>query len=477
MMVSEPGLAAAGTEAEPWKGLAPSSLLINLLPDLWRTVRGLWWVIPAMWASGSIQSAMDLSFLLFFFGLSVSRTVARYLSLRYRTHAGRLELTDGIVFRQHRTIDPARVQHMEITRNLLHRLTGLVELRIDTAGESGSEGQLSGLPEAEARRLQRFLSRTASPPASPGLKPSTPDLRTSALELIGYGLSIGRVGAALVAGTLLMEYLAVLSPRTFGGALSQLSPPLLAGFLLIGTVASFGLSAGSALVRFYGLQLTRTARGIQVEAGLFTRTSVEIPRDKVQLVRVTEPWLRRLLGFGSLHVETAGSVLPDEAGVASEASLPMVETQALHWATTLVIPGLDVDPWSAPLRPAAPRALVRALARALLRWTGISALIAWQTGSPLAMLLLLPGLLLAAWDWRRQGWLVTPHAIIVRSGIFERRTVLLDRNKIQSVHLRQGLLMRLAGLARVSVWVAGASVTLPELTEEECNQIFEGLVK
>jgi len=76
---------------------------------------------------------------------------------------------------------------------------------------------------------------------------------------------------------------------------------------------------------------------------------------------------------------------------------------------------------------------------------------------------LLPIALVGAWlDWKKQGWLVTPSAIVSRRGFFNRRTFIIARDKLQSVHRVQGPFMRLHGLSRLVVSVAGSRVSLPE---------------
>jgi putative membrane protein len=127
------------------------------------------------------QRLIDFGFLLFFLMMSFFRTLTHYMTLRYRVSEGRLELVEGLFFRQHRLIDPARIQNMEVIRNIFHRMAGLAELRIDTAGEGGAEGLLSAISIAEANQLRAELARmdrliygrpAAAPAAAPGLRVS-----------------------------------------------------------------------------------------------------------------------------------------------------------------------------------------------------------------------------------------------------------------------------------------------------------------
>jgi uncharacterized membrane protein YdbT with pleckstrin-like domain len=84
----------------------------------------------------------------------------------------------------------------------------------------------------------------------------------------------------------------------------------------------------------------------------------------------------------------------------------------------------------------------------------------WSMGA----LVLLPLSLPLSWlDWRNQGWLVTPHVILSRRGYLTRRTWVIARNKVQSVHMGQTPLMRWHTIAGVNIAVAGSQVRLPDI--------------
>jgi putative membrane protein len=147
-MVSDPGggdaVERSAVETGAWRALEPASLLVNLIPDLWRTARGAWPLLLAVFVGGGIANVVNLLLLASFFAMAVGRTVLHFLTLRYRLHEGKLEIQTGLIGRRFRVIDPARIQNVEIVQNVFHKLAGLVELRIETAGEAGAEGSLAG---------------------------------------------------------------------------------------------------------------------------------------------------------------------------------------------------------------------------------------------------------------------------------------------------------------------------------------------
>lgn len=460
-----------GSEAVRWRTLEPASLIVNLVPDLWRTARNAWPLLLALVVGGSARGFVDLGLILAFFAISVGRTVVHFATLRYRFSEGRLEIQSGLFGRRSRLIDPSRVQNVAIVRNVFHRMAGLVELRIETAGDSGAEGMLSAISEKEAENLRAALAAGQVAVASDA--PAEVLARMTVLELLAYGLSVGRVGLALVVTAVLFEGFGQVQPGQVERLVGSFSTPQLVGLGLAGMAAAYVLSAGSAVLRHHGYTLVRTARGIAAEAGLFTRRRMEVPTRKVQVVRVEEPWLLRWVGYATLQVETAGSPIPGEPG-AAEVVVPMVDQEEVGPMLGELLPRA---PWGGPLRPAARRALRRALVGATIRWGLLAAGAVWLGWSWLVPALLAWGWLSAWLDWRGQGWALVDGYVVARRGFLTRETDVVPVSKVQSVHRGDGPVLRANRLARVVVRVAGANVMLPDLDAADADAVFASLTE
>lgn len=461
------------SEAE-WHGLHPASLLVNLVPHLWRTARGAWPFVIAIAVGSGFQSWANLLVLLGFFASAVVRSTVHFLTLRYRVAGGKLELRGGLLTQSYRAIDIARIQNVEVVQNIFHRMSGLVEVRVDTAGEVGAEGLLSAISVDEGERLRLALSRREV--VVGGVVPDAV-AELGLVEILGYGVSAGRIGAAAaVLGVVMNATMDVsqFSPGTVPDA--GMGRGAIAGLVLLALAAGYSLSVAGAVLRFYGYRLTRTARGLATESGLFTRRRVEIPVRKVQMLRVQEPLVRRWMGYATMNIETAASGLPAEiGGQFAEGIVPMVHLDEAMDIARLALPALDIDPWAVSLRPAASRALWRGLGAATIRWSAIATIVALVVGSPWAYGLLAWGWLVAALDWRWQGWLVTDTFVVCRRGFIRRDTIILPRAKIQSLRMVAGPIVRAMGLARVVLWVPGGRVGLPDMTASDAASVFTGL--
>ena len=493
---AEPAASAERSET-PWRQLHPLSVVVNLVPQAWRTVRGAWplllvLVLPG--AAGGGVAIFDLSLLLLFFVMALARTLVHFTTLRYRVHAGRFEVRFGLLNRQARELDPVRIQNISLERNLFHRASGLVELRVETAGDGGTHGLLSALSMDAATELQDELQALVRNAQGQGLEPlddetqeteeverDGPLVSASLVELIAFGLSKRTIGTVAVLTAVGFELLSRMGPQ---GAEQlvwlQSQPSVLVAAFLLAFAGSWVWSAVTSVARHWRFTLHRRGDRLVSTEGLTTTRRVEIPVGKVQVVQIAEPWLRRAMGYASVLVETAALGFADGRVRQAEGVLPMVPGDALGTVLAALLPGRSEAALDGPLLPAAPRALWQSIVGRLLRYAILAGLfvaltrgVSWGWAAFAAVPLAVPfGYL----DWRWQGWLVTEGAIVMRRGFFRRRTWVVARDKIQSVHVGQTLFMRWHRLGRVEVRVAGSAVPLPDLRLEDAHRIYDSLL-
>ncbi len=463
-----------------WQTLHPSSLLINLGPRIWNALKGFWWlIVVAVFGGGSWGDLVGVGLgLTAVAGLGAASAVIHVLTLRYRVHAGRLEIRQGLVNKRARVIDPDRIQNAELVRNVVHKAFGLVEVRLETAGGARTEGLLSALTEDAAAGLLADLDRLRGREEEDAEAATTEVvLSVGVPELVAYGLTSRTVGTVAILGGLFAQALELMEPEEAVERAAGLGTAVVFAVIVLAFVVSFSLSVFMALLRHWRFTLSRTRDELEAESGLLTRRKARIPLDKVQLAAADEPLLRRWLGYGSVAIETAGLGTMKDESQAAEASVPMVPREDLGRLIQVAIPVAGIDPWGSQLDPPHPRALLRSLYGTTGRALAIVAAAVALAGTwGWLALLLVPATWIGAWlDHRAQGWRVTDDVVLARRGFWRRRTSLLARNKVQSVHLVQGPLMRRHGLGRLLVRVAGTQVALPDIGYDQARALMEQL--
>ncbi len=468
---------------EAWNRLHPASPLINLIPQAWRIVRAYWPLLLALLIgteAGTGLSWLDLLYLPLFFLAPMARTVIHWATLRYRVHEGQLEIRSGLLTRQVRLIGPERIQNSELVRNPMHRLTGLVEVRLETAGGVQTEGLLSALPLPQAQalmdRLDQLRRSTGMPTAQQEAPAAETILEVGSLELLAHGLTSRRVGVLAVLAAVGLELWQQVGDADPAALQQGMHPGFVAGVVLGSFVLGVLLAVGNSLLRYHGFALVRSDDRVEARHGLLTRRQVGMQIRRVQLIRVDEPLLRRMMGFATLHMETAGLAAGPDGMRQAEATIPMIDRDHLAALCRTLVPQADADPWAGDLRPAPRRALGLALQRALVR-AGMLQLLALVVGGlwGLVALPIIPAMLIAAWfDWRWQAWRITERLVVARRGFWIRRTWILPRHKIQSALCMQGPILRLWGLSHVLVRMAGNRVWLPPLLGSDAQACVFG---
>jgi putative membrane protein len=474
-------------EGHSWRWLHPASIVVNLLPRSVRVLRNLWPLFFAfLWNGAGTSDAllwtrvMDASIIGMFFAATVGGTLMHFLTLRYRVHDGRLEIRTGLLNRKIRTIDPARIQNIELVRSISHKLSGLVEIRIETASGKEVEGLLSALSETQALQLQRKLEALrAAGPAQQVDDDAPPLVRNGIIELFIYSATAARLGAVAVALGLVFEGYTWLYPDQMSRLPGQATGIQGLAMLILLFTGTWLAGLVTTTLRHWGFALHLVGDRLVVEGGLTTRRRLELPLSKVQVVHTSQTLLRRWAGFSTLTVQTAAARSGQGGTERTAAMVPYLPATRMAELTAIAVPDLDLDPFTAQLKPPHRLALARTMARATVQWIIITGLAVALVG-PWAIAVGVVGVALpiATWlDWRHQGWRITEHTVVARRGFWNRRITVLSRSKLQSASARDNPLLRRLGLGQVVLHAAGTTVHLPLMSWSEARDIGSMLAR
>lgn len=469
---------ASSDDGAAWRTLHPASVVVNLLPRTLRVLRGAWFLFLPLFLGERRTpgtESLDFAILMFFFLATVGQTLVHFLTLRYRVSGGRLEIRTGLLNRQVRVLDPGRIQNTEVVRTVLHKLAGLAEVRIETASGTEVEGLLSALTVGDAEALVQELEQ-AKPAHAQVAAGAVGDVVVSndIWDLVRFGATGTRVGAAvLVMLGVGFDGLAWIAPERVDDA-ARLSW-LTTGVAVVALVSAAWVGGvATSVLRHWNFELVELGGRLVASQGLFTRRRVELRLEKVQLVQVVQPLIRRIVGFGSVYVETAAARQGQGGVVNASTIVPVVNNDRLDDVLRATLPEADLAVDGTVLLRPHPRALVRSLTLSVIQSLVLTGLGVWWLGwwGMLVALLLPAGILTAIYDHRFQGWLITEHVLVTRRGFWRRRTSVVSRAKLQSLDIIQGPIQRRWGLGHLRVRVAGSAVVLPEIGIADAQEAF-----
>ncbi|GAA4050901.1 PH domain-containing protein [Arthrobacter methylotrophus] len=351
--------------------------------------------------------------------LALGSFVLSWYFTRYQLAEGYVRVNTGFLFKQQRQARLDRVQAIDIVQPLLARIFGLAELKFEVADAGHSAVRLSYLRLAQAKQLRATILGRAAGIADGSETVEVPE----APELVVLYLPPGRLVGSLI-----------LSEQSFFIVLSAIASVLVSvltesrAFILYLIPAILGL--GTAYWRSFNKGYNFTAAispdGIRLRYGLLDTQAQTVPPGRIQAVKVTQPPLWRILGWYRIHVNVAGYGEHHRSEAEHRTMLlPVGRKSEVMMMLSLVLP----DPGTAEPE----RVFTAGL-------TGLDSDAGFVTSPKRAWIL-------SPLGWRRNGFHATDTALLLRSGRWWRKLVLVPHQRTQSMALHQGPLARLFGVA------------------------------
>lgn len=422
---------------------------------------------------------------LVFIVISLAQALLRYFTFSYGIEGGDLVIRKGVLERTERHIPLDRVQEIQIEQGVMHRIFGVVDAIIETAGGQGPEASLSVLSRAEAERLRRAVFERAAVAVS---RPETDHTevapaeqrelirKLSLIDLLRAGLTSNHLLSALAIVGAMWAFLDDLLPETIyeqiavtvmGRAQEIIQQDVWTTvvFALIALILVFGISVifsviGSVAL-FYNFTFSRSGEDLHRSYGLLTLRSSSLPRRRIQVLEIEEKLLRRLFGLVTLRADTvAGGKEEGEENKGRDVLLPVLARDEVGSFLPIFFPDLenDVATWHQVSRLAIRRNMfISALICALM----IAGLLFYIPG-PLALvpLLILP---LVYWisvkNYNSFGYSLGEHYFQTRRGWLSRSTHIVPIRKVQAVAIHRNPIDRKLGLATLMVDTAGQAYT------------------
>lgn len=407
----------------------------------------------------------------------------QYFTYRYSVGEDRLVVRSGLLERSLRQIPFARIHNVALHQSLLHRLFGVAEVRLESAGGKKPEAEMRVLRLQEALALEQLIRHRGQVVA--GAVDAAVDARDGELllalptrEVVRLGLISNR-GMVVVGGAFALAWQAV-PERGMQGFMQQLGehalgyashldggwPARVAGvaaLVLLALVLLRLFSVLLALLQYHGFRLEAHGRRLTVTRGLLTRVRTSASRRRMQAWTLREGPLHRLFGRRALHVDTAAGEQQEGQQRSLHELAPIATPARCDELVGHVLPRVSWPPrqWHA----LHPRAWQRLALPGLLFATALVAVACGRFGAwGLLALAWVPWALLAARHHaRRAGYAVDERLVAVREGWWSRHWRFAEIDKLQSVELRRSPLDRRFGMASVWLDTAGAGSMSPPL--------------
>jgi putative membrane protein len=409
----------------------------------------------------------------------VAVSILRYLTYHYRIDADSVTIRSGWLHRSRRDIPFARIHNVVVHQSPLHRLFGVAEVRLESAGGNKPEAEMRVLRLDQALALERQVRHRGQGTMSDDAEqpPSDELLALPSSEIVRLGMISNR-GMVVVAAAFGVLY-QMFPERKISNFIEhhgeqayhyaeQLHPGVQATafftiFALVLVLALMRLlSVALALLQYHGFRLSESERRLTVERGLLARLRTSVARRRIQAWTLQEGVLHRLFGRRHLRVDTAVSESHGEEGRALKELAPIATPQACDALVRHLLPGVQWPP---------------------AQWRSVTMRCWWRLCLPSLWLLPLVAalylrfgaeslLILAWWPWsafrawrqiRRMGYALDDRYVAIRGGWWSRWWRFAEIDKLQALQLVRSPLDRLTGTATLWLDTAGATGGMPPL--------------
>ncbi len=481
-----------------------SAAIIFILGGVLKMLVRQLWVVILVFVFNKKSNFDTYAFI--FIGLAIftaAMSLLNYFNLYFYIKDGELVLEKGVFRKSKINVPLDRVQTVNFRQNIVHQLFNVVAVDIDTAGSAGKEFSLHAISKPDAELLRDVVGRRQKevgsssglvptirdgswqsnlagdewegngaepPPQSEIRNPQSEIFRLRPLDLVKIGASQNHLRTAGILMAFVISFaddveraLGLDFEKRMTWWLGTTDGSDLLSWLLVGVpfllfVSLLG-TLGRTVLQYFDLRFWRTERGFKIVSGLFTRQEVSAVLTKIQYVQWSSSPLMRLFKMNKVMMPQAASVqvtgklsvgLPGcyepQLSAVREAYFP--EEKDLAWEPHGIAP---FNIWLRFLQLGPLPAFI--LVQITKSWLG-----SWS-------LVWLAWLLVAWWlahryqrTWR---WQVSEQGLRAEWGVMQRKSVLLQWHKVQSVSARRGFFSKETGLAQLTFHTAAGAVRIP----------------
>ncbi|WP_246118870.1 PH domain-containing protein [Alkalibacillus haloalkaliphilus] len=414
-------------------------------------------------------------------------SVIEWLRFRYAVVGDELRIEQGLIVRKKRYISKNRIQSIDLTQSVIHRLFNLTKVQIETAGSDlSTDASLSAVTLEEGQALRKELKyhngEAVESEYVDEIEQDEEEQYTketiSTKRLVIAGSTSGSIGVILGLFIVLFSEVERFIPtHVYDDAMSWFLTQTISVLIVLALIVLiflWVLGILGTVIKYGNFEVTRYEDELYITRGLLEKKQVTIPLKRIQALGIKESIVRQPLGFATLYVEIAGG----EGGQNARTFIfPLLKRSEVKPFLEKILPeyqSLSNEFIGVPNR-AAPYYMVRAsfLPVVVLVVTLIFAIDFWYV--PFVFILIAMSL-----GWLRMktaGYYIDREHLIFRSRDFSKDTIMMKHNRVQSIQLRQTLLHRKQQIATVQSSIlnnfAGRHAGVRELDYEQAKRIAD----
>lgn len=456
------------------KRLHPIAILFNLIVIIKNT---LFITIAAF-----LGISVSYFFLIGIIGFILFIIVFSFLSwyrFIYWIENDELRIEYGIFVRKKRMISKNRIQSIDLTANLIHRLLGLVKVQVETAGSNeGAEASLSAVHLTEAEQLKSILKEQSlsSDIAEEVEQQNQVQEKISPQRLFMAGTTSSSIGVLLAIVAFGFSKVEQFLPEhLYENTVALIISFSLSMIIVLAILFFFILwliGIAGTMLKYWNFTIVKQGKELLIQRGLLETKQLTIPLNRIQAIEIEQSLIRQPLGYVSLHVVVAGSDVKEGFPVVFP-FMRMVEVESFLLRFLPDYTGMLV-----PLKPLPKRALKFYIFRALIPMIILSILIWYFLPNFLWVIILLNmlGIGIGYLRYKDSGYRIQGKKVTWCKRLIGKTIVLVYHRRIQAFEEKQFKVQAWQKLATARLSIigslgAGTHYILKDLEEADVEEI------
>lgn len=402
-----------------------------------------------------------------------------------------LRIEYGLFVKKKRYIPFDRIQSLDYTEGILHRLFQLVKVKVETAGNSSplkAEAELVAITKEAAAQIEHELTEAKKRKQTQYFEdvenmelvieePVAEQMYTmSSRDLFLLATTSGGIGVILSGVAIFLSQFSDLIPYDL--LYKEFSTFIKFGAFIVGLVIFFAfvivwlLSVGITFLSHYRFTVMKNEDDLMITRGLLEKKRMTVPLKRIQSVRIIENPFRKLLGYATVVIDSAGGSGAEGAKINL---FPLIRRKELVERLEQLFPDYHFEEPKSKL----PQRSKRYYYRIDFLWMipAIGALTYFFFPYGLSSLVLIPIVILfGLWQHRSAAFTIHSKQLTLRFRQFSLQTVYLQKRRIQSMELKQNYFHQRRQVATISANVkSGISVfkaQVSHLDEPDAERIM-----
>jgi putative membrane protein len=439
-----------------------------------------------------------LSFIIFgvlIIALAVAGIV-KWKRFEYWFEDDELRIESGLFVKKKRYIPFDRIQSLDYTEGIFHRPFGLVKVKVETAGSSSAkqaEGELTAITKEAAKRVEQEMAEAKKrqremPVAESGmvnLIEESPIEEVSKLrkiftmttkDLLVLATTSGGVGVILSGAAIFLSQFSDLIPYEW--MFEEISAFIKFGVLIVAIAVFLGLlgvwilSVAMTFLSHFNFTIELDKEDIIITRGLLEKKKVTVPLKRIQSVVVVENPFRKLFGYASVAIHSAGGSI----GQSSKINLfPIVKKNNVEDYLKEIFPDLYLEEPTNKLTAKGRPFYYRIDFVWMLPVIGALTYFFFPYG--LFSLAIIPVIIAyGMWQHRSAAYDMNGNQLTMRSRGFSLQTAYMMKKRVQSMEMKQSYFHKRKGVATIIANIKSGMgtyhATVQHMEVEEAEKIL-----